>query len=356
MNIRKTILWLHRWVGLVTGPIVLVLAITGGLMVWEHELDEFLNPNLLRATSSDQRLSLDAIVADMREARPREGRFLAGMKLPEHPGEPLRMLVAGPRLLFYDMATGKELGNRSAREGFVHHVTELHLKLKLGANGARLVGIATALTLGLALSGLWLWWPLKIVWFKGRPTFRRFNFDLHSVSGLYSSLFLLVVAFTGVTMSFHQSFDPWIRRLSGSAPPPRPPQVEPRPGAARISLDEVVKNAESALPGAHVVSFGVPVQPRAPFRVQLRFPEDRTPGGRSIVFLDPYTGAALQVLGTRGIAAGNWYIHFSHSLHNGELLGLPTQLLALFVCLALVAQIASGVVLWWKPRVSHAAS
>ncbi len=349
MKLRRSVLWLHRWVGLLAGLVVLVLAVTGAVMVWEHEVDAFLNPTALRASISDERMSIDAIVANMREARPREGRFVAGMKLPDHPGDPLRMLVGGPQIVFIDAATGKELGSRPVRQGFVHHVTELHLKLKLGATGARIVGIATALTFGMALTGLWLWWPLRIVWFKGRPSFRRFNFDLHSVAGLYSSLFLLVVTMTGVTMSFPQTFDPWIRKLSGSAPPPRPPRVEPRPGSPRISLDSVVKGAEAALPGARVVSFGVPVQPRAPFRVQLRFPEDRTPGGRSLVFLDPYTGKALQVLGTRGTGAGNWYIHFSHSLHNGELFGLPSQVLALLVCVALVAQISSGFLMWWKP-------
>src|SRR5262245_25142761 len=105
-------------------------------MVWEHEIDAFLNPTLLRASMSNERMSLDTIVANMREARPREGRFLAGIKLPDHPGDPLRMLVGGPRLLFFDAATGKELGSRHARAGLVHHVTELHLKLKLGAIGA----------------------------------------------------------------------------------------------------------------------------------------------------------------------------------------------------------------------------
>jgi uncharacterized iron-regulated membrane protein len=68
------------------------------------------------------------------------------------------------------------------------------------------------------------------------------------------------------------------------------------------------------------------------------------------VFLDPFTGEARQVLGTRGIGAGNWFIHFSHSLHTGEIYGLPTQLLALLVCLALIAQVVSGFVMWWKPR------
>lgn len=350
MRIRKGVLWLHRWVGLISGPVILVLAVTGALMVWEHETDALLNPQLLRASVNNERKSLDEIVASMRVARPREGRFLAGMKLPEHPGDPLRMLVGGPRILFFDAATGRELGSRLARSGFVHHVTELHLKLKLGASGARLVGIATILTLGLALSGLWLWWPLKLFWFRGRLTFRRFNFDLHNIAGLYSSVFLLIVALTGVTMSYFQTVDPWIRWLSGSSPPPRMPQVANRPETARISLDTVVRSAEAALPGARVVSFGIPVQPRAPFRVQLRFPEDRTPGGRSLVFLDPYTGEALQVHGTRGSGLGNWYINFSHSLHNGELFGLPTQILALFVCVALVAQIASGFLMWWRPR------
>lgn len=350
MTFRKIILWLHRWVGLVAGGVILVLAGTGALMVWEHELDAALNPQLLRATPNTSRVSLDTLVARFREQHPREGRAIGGIKLPDHPGDTLRMLAGGGRMFSFDPATGEQLGSRPAREGFMRRVTELHLKLMLGSTGAWMVGLATALTLGLAVSGLWLWWPLRIVWFNGRLAFRRFNFELHSIAGLYSSVFLLIVAFTGVTMSFASTFDPWIRQVTGNAPPPRPPWVEPQPDAPRIALDDVVRLAEAALPGATVVSFSPPFNPRGTFRVQLRFPEDHTPGGRSIVHVHPFTGEALQVHGTRGIGAGNWYIHFSHSLHTGELWGLPTQLLALFVCLALLAQIISGVILWWKPR------
>ncbi|WP_040500138.1 PepSY domain-containing protein, partial [Ideonella sp. B508-1] len=36
--------WLHRWVGLVAGLLMVLLGLSGALMVWQTELDRALNP------------------------------------------------------------------------------------------------------------------------------------------------------------------------------------------------------------------------------------------------------------------------------------------------------------------------
>jgi hypothetical protein len=46
-----------------------------------------------------------------------------------------------------------------------------------------------------------------------------------------------------------------------------------------------------------------PPNSRAGFRLQLAFPEDASPAGRSVVFVDPYTGALLAVHSSR---EGSW--------------------------------------------------
>ena len=104
---------------------------------------------------------------------------------------------------------------------------------------------ATLLTLALALSGLWLWWPLRIVWFKRRPSWKRLNFDLHNVAGLYSSLFLIIVCVTGATMSFHGVADRWVRTLTGAAPAPGAGagHAPSREGGERITLDTALRQA-----------------------------------------------------------------------------------------------------------------
>ena len=92
--------------------------------------------------------------------------------------------------------------------------------------------------IGLAFTGIWLWWPLKIGWFRKGASFRRFNLDLHSVAGLYSSLFLLVIAGSGLTIHYAHAEHPPEPRVS----PPAQPQN-------RITVDQAIELAAKAAPG-----------------------------------------------------------------------------------------------------------
>jgi uncharacterized iron-regulated membrane protein len=131
---------------------------------------------------------------------------------------------------------------------------------------------------------------------------------------------------------------------------PPVPQSNPAGGTQRrITADEAIRRAEAALPGTHAVSLELPASnPRAPYRVQLAFPEDGSPAGRSVVFLDQFGGDVLSIHNAR---EGTWlerYGNLQLSLHTGTIGGLATQWLAFFVCVALVLQVLSGYVLWWK--------
>jgi uncharacterized iron-regulated membrane protein len=348
MKIRPAILWLHRWVGLAASVIVFVVAVTGCFLAFEEELDRALHPEFFQVARSEERLSVDALVEAARQKFPRLP--VMGLRLPQQVGEPIAIGFGNRARVFLDPHDGRELGVQRESHPFIKALNQLHIRLMLGPTGATIVGVATLVTLALALSGLWLWWPLRIVWFKGRPSWRRLNFDLHNVAGLYSSLFLVIVCITGVTMAFADTVDPWIIKLTGAAPRQRPPQVTPQPDATRISIGTAVQRAAEALPGAKVVLVSVPFQPRATYRLQLRFPNDKTPGGRSIVHLDPYSGEVLQVFSTRGADLGNTYLWMQRSLHTGDLFGWPTQVLACLVCVALALQVVSGVVIWWPWR------
>ncbi len=348
MKIRPALLWLHRWIGLGVSGIVFVVAVTGCFLAFEEELDRALHPAQYQAAKTEERLGVDALVDIAREHFPRMP--VMGLRLPQRPGDPISIGFGNRARVFLDPHDGRKLGVQSEPHPFIKAINQLHVRLMAGPTGGTIVGFATLLTLGLALTGLWLWWPLRIVWFKGRPSWRRLNFDLHSVAGLYSSLFLILVCVTGVTMAFHETLDPWIIKLTGAAPRPRPPHVTPRPNAPKISIGMAVRRASEALPGAKPVLGSMPLQPGATFRLQLRFPNDTTPGGRSQVHLDPYSGEVLQVFSTRGADFGNTYIWMQRSLHTGDIFGWPTQVLALLVCVALTLQVVSGIVIWWPWR------
>ena len=62
--------------------------------------------------------------------------------------------------------------------------------------------VAGVVLLLLALSGLILWWPRKILIPRGPALSARTDFELYSVVGLYSSLILVIFSVTSVIMIY----------------------------------------------------------------------------------------------------------------------------------------------------------
>jgi uncharacterized iron-regulated membrane protein len=107
--------------------------------------------------------------------------------------------------------------------------------------------------------------------------------------------------------------------------------------------------ARVAMPGAAAIAVSAP-NPKAAYRVAMRFPEDLTPGGRTRVYVDPYTGAVLEAESSRTTAAGTRIINVNRAIHTGDILGVPSKILMSLASLAAVAQVITGLTMWWKRK------
>jgi uncharacterized iron-regulated membrane protein len=87
-----------------------------------------------------------------------------------------------------------------------------------------------------------------------------------------------------------------------------------------------------------------------PAVLAMRFPEDRTPAGRSRVFVDRYTGAILAKVSTRDAQLGTRIDNLKRSLHTGDILGKPTEAIWLLAVIALASQVVTGFLMWWNAR------
>jgi uncharacterized iron-regulated membrane protein len=117
-----------------------------------------------------------------------------------------------------------------------------------------------------------------------------------------------------------------------------------------LSLDSIAAAARRAVPGAAIMNIQLPPGPKLPAMVQLKYPEDRTPAGRSRVFVDKYRGTVLLAMSTRTAEAGQHMIDIKRSLHTGDIYGLPTQVLWMLAAFLLATQAATGVLMWWNAK------
>ena len=74
------------------------------------------------------------------------------------------------------------------------------------------------------------------------------------------------------------------------------------------------------------------------FRILKKFPEDRTPAGRSRAYVDQFSGKALLVESTRTAPLGTRILNLKRSAHTGDIFGAPTQALYFIVSLGIALQ------------------
>ena len=199
----------------------------------------------------------------------------------------------------------------------------------------------------LLLSGLVLWWPLKRIRIRSSGSSRQWWFDFHNMIGVFSLVFLLILAASGVVIGFERQTVPLFFSVTGSSPvqPPDGKVTPPADGRARLGVDSAMAIARAALPGAEPFQIDVP-KPDEAYHVRLRYPEDRTPGGRSQAMIDPYTGRVMFAQGSRTAPAGARVVIANRAIHTGDLLGVPTKMLMSLASLMAVVQLVSGVVMF----------
>jgi uncharacterized iron-regulated membrane protein len=348
---RKVLVRLHLIGGFAGAIFIIMLGLTGAVMAFEEEIDHLTHRRLFHVSPSGAPLSLADLSARATAAFP--GHPVVTYGLGVSPDLSWSVNVGGT-IVFVNEYTGEILGTRTGPT-WLGKIHQLHLRLLAGDTGKTIVSWAGVLTALLTVSGLYLWWPIKRVTIRGAAHGRRFWFDVHNAVGVFAFVFLFLLSLTGVVIGFEAWTTPLLYRVSGSAPVRGGLTVTPHSGSPLLTPDQALAIARDELPGAVPVSVNVP-GPKAPYRIALRFPEDRTPGGRSRVFINPYDGSVLQVESSRTTSAGTRLIILNRAVHTGDIFGMPTKLLMSLASVAAVAQVITGLMMWWKRQGTGAAA
>jgi len=218
----KTYKWLHLWLGLASGIIVLIVCITGCIWVFNEEITGMLEPETkverqdkpvltpTQLTAIAGRLYPDKVPA---YANYQQGRAI-NLTLSNKPkkGEVStgRRGFGGGVLLKVNPYTGEVLAKEVRKKGevdFFRLILNGHRFLWLPTEiGRPITNYATLTFVVILITGLIWWYPKK--WNKSTTdksfkikwgaSFKRLNIDLHNVFGFYAFLVLLCIALTGM--------------------------------------------------------------------------------------------------------------------------------------------------------------
>lgn len=218
---KKIFRKIHLWLSVPFGLIITLVCFSGAMLVFENEANEWFRRDLYYVeTLKESPLPMDKLLEKVATTLP-DSVSVTGVSISSDPGRAYQVSLSKPRRasLYVDQYTG-EVKGKSERSGFFMFMFRMHRWLLDSMNpgnegifwGKMIVGVSTLLLVFVLISGIVIWWPrtrkalknsLKITATKG---WRRFWYDLHVAGGMYTLIFLLAMALTGLTWSF-----PWYR-------------------------------------------------------------------------------------------------------------------------------------------------
>ena len=394
----------HFYAGLLVAPLLVILAVTGAIYLFNDELNDAIYPELRfaperTATLPPGRLIDNALAAvpgvATRIDMPADPRRTAQVFVTPRHGEPLRVFV--------DPGSGRVLGSYVYSATLVGFADVMHGSLMIGTLGDRIVELAACWALVLIATGLYLWWPRRAQKIAGaiaprlQAKGRVFWRDLHAVTGFYTAAFIAFLVLTGlpwaglwgdglnrvantlgvgypaayrthgapanaITMKSAVGEAPWT--LENAPLPvsrPAPAAGDPHAGhtghdampASPLPLDtsSVTVDQVAALLAGHGLGGDYRLSlPQGADGVYTAYTYPDRPQGQRTLHLDRYSG---QLLAEVDYADYGWVakaVELGVALHMGNYFGVANQIVMLLACVGVVALVITGAIMWWSRR------
>jgi uncharacterized iron-regulated membrane protein len=394
---RALFVRLHRWFGLFMAVFLFISGLTGAVISWDHELDEWLNPKLFKANSGEVAADLRQAPLELaRQLEQREpGLQVSFLPLSIEPGHALGVGVdprpdpvtgkiseLGFNQVALDPVTGEVQGRREwgaislTRENLMPFLYKLHYSMhipdgfgiEIGIWFMGIVGIVWAIDCFIAL---WISFPNAAAWrksfaFRWKQGGYKLNFDLHRSGSMWVWALLLLLAVTSISMNLGtEIMRPLVNSISPLTPSvfdertPTPIDeaivpVYTREQILETARAEAVQRGWTAPAGSIFYSdhFGV-------YGVGFFEPgQDHGDGGlgNPWLYFDSTTGKLASVSVPGAGSAGDLFMDLQFPLHSGRIIGIPGRIFVSILGLVVSMVCVTGVVIWARKRKARARS
>lgn len=354
---------MHLWLGLSSGLVVFIVALTGSLLVFEKELEPLIDADFhaVAPAMGGERLSLDRLVATATRQFP--GKKPSRVHVEPEPDRTVIVALQQSKKakdllsVALNPYTGQIVATRQEEKAFFPTVLRLHRYLCLGETGKVITGISCSLFLIIMGTGLLLWWPnpknrkqrFRIKW-DASP--KRLNWDLHAVAGFYVLPFVFLIALTGLIWSYK-----WVNNLLFYAFDGKPQAKREAPanlstaGSGRAAvLEGMYAQTNRLLPHRGRITFTYPESDRLSMTVSKVDDEAAISNIVNFLYFDKNSGKLIRKRLYADDTNGFKARRVIFPIHTGSLLGWPTQLIALIVALITASLPITGFYIWWGKR------
>ena len=360
-SIRKWTNDIHLWLGLISGIILFIVCLTGTIYTFSSEIKEFLDPD-----SYHVQYSVDQ--------QPIAAETLASITAETYGGEIVAVTVPYKKRKAYgvvlkkdgdkrgtthyiDQYTGELKGDgKGAVADFFMTVFRLHRWLALDIHiGRPIVGVATIIFLLMLVSGMVIWVPNKIKYWKQglkiktKASFKRLNHDLHNALGFYAFVLMFVMGCTGLTWSFDWYKDGMssiLRTEVFSRKKMEAKSYAEISNPQAVSIEEILSSAETVLLYQGDYRISLPQDEEDVFTVSKNQVGFFAFSGTDNLIFDQYSGEIIQKDIFSEKAFNEKLAASIKPLHMGYIFGTFSKILYFISCLIATSLPVTGTIIW----------
>lgn len=349
---RKFIRQVHLYLGLASGIVVLIVALTGCIYVFDEEIRDIFQKKYYYVQPGQTRQNIADLENTVKQAYP--GETITALRFKEEEHAAYIFSTKSKKAISVDPYTGNVIGYRDMEKDFLSVVLKLHRTLYLGEAGKQIIKWNVLIFFILCISGLVLWWPKQKRYLKQAVTikfktanWKRLNRDLHTVPGFYALLLLTLISLTGMFWMFDSVKD-IVRFITRQPESKKEEKIKSRPAAgATYALDAAYQYTAARNPGAAETFIAIPADSLAPIRVQMRYPY--TIVRKQVnVFFDQYSGSVLRQDHYDNYTAYDKVARANYSLHTGNMpsLGIGSKIIYFLASLIAASLPVTGFLVW----------
>ena len=358
MQTRSVRIWIgiHKWTSLVCTFFLLILCTTGLPLIFHEDIDRYIGASASpdpTASPSAPLLSLDRLIEIAKAERPGEAvRFATAVA-----GQPLWNMEMGKSvqsmkltaIVTVDSRTGKvmRVGDR-IRSPAMQFLKDLHTELFLEEPGMLFLGAIGLCFIASIVSGVAIYGPfMRRLDFGEIRTNRRSRLwwlDLHNLTGITLTVWMLVVGATGVMNTLSQRVAQ--RWLSTELVDMIRPWKNLPPPTTIVSAQLAMKNALAYAPGMSVSTIAMPGSAFAGthhYDVFLKGDQPLTSKLIKPVLINAEDGT---VSDSRSLPFYAQALFISRPLHFGDYGGMPLKIIWALLDFVAIFVLISGLYLW----------
>ena len=363
MTFKKVILFIHRWLGFISGLVVFIVSITGCIFCFQDEIQDALFDYRTVTIQSKPYVAPSILKETALKLHP---KATASYIYYYGKDRPAAVLVSTKKDDYEYVYLNPYKGNITHVEAigsnFFTIVETIHLYLLLPPKiGQYIVGISVIIFLVLMVTGIILWWPKRksdrkrsfgIKW-NGR--WRRVNYDLHNVLGFYATAIAIILAITGLSIAFDW-IDTGIYKAAnlGKAYPSE--KIKTKSDSLRKTtlanqpiIDKAFFTAQAQLPQAEMFLIYDDAANAGTINITA-YKKSLHYGNSDYFFFDKYTGKLLKYLPNSAKSLGLKINDLNYDIHVGQALGLTGKIIAFLASLICASLPVTGFVIWWGKR------